>query len=52
MQVTNRPGTSSGSHKLKINALAVLPFDAREGYAFAKDVWKPDEEEPPPNYRR
>ncbi len=35
---------------MKINALAVLPFDSEEGYAFSIYVWKPDDEEPPPNY--
>lgn len=51
-QVINLPDSSSGGHKLKINALAVLPFNAMEGFAFSIYVWKQDDEEPPPNYDR
>eukprot|EP00884_Botryococcus_braunii_P021062 jgi/Botrbrau1/763/Bobra.0181s0021.1 len=50
IQVTNVPETSSGGHKLKINALAVLPFNAAEGYAFSLSVWKPHEQDLPLNY--
>lgn len=50
VQVTNLRETSSGEHKLKISALAVMPFNAAEGYAFSLSVWKPDEQELPMNF--